>query len=281
MLGLRFCCAFLLVAALSGCVSRTFVGSAITSSVVGASSQQIQRWEAVMDGAVSVGPVPQIPELTNRIISEKIQWEVGAADVDYRTFRQSAAGSMLSVGVDCLIRADGFLYACAPSEQGPAFGTKEHADFFGAVIRSTHLAVRLKAQPLDADGRPSAGQIVRVIFERPPGVAFDATRIVVPRIVGTPTAESMAASYPRQAEMAGVNADSTVICIMSANGVPEACSVMFQTLWGGDLIMFDPSSDLGFSAATLSLYARLRGSPLLVDGQPERTVVMGRVSWRL
>ncbi len=277
----RVFCAVLLTAALSGCVSRTYVGSAITSVELGASSPRVQRWESVVDGAVSQAALPQLPEYSRRVLSQRIIWDIAPEDIDYRTLRRGRDGSQeVRVDVDCAIREDGLLHACVPTQLPPNFGTPEHVQFFVVVLDSTNLAIRLKASPLDLDGQSSIGQIVRVSSARPTGVVFDQTRVISPRLTGTPTAESMAAGYPLQAEMAGVSADTTVICIMSAVGVPEACSVMFQRLWGGDLIMFDPSSDMGFSAATLGLYARLQGSPLMVDGLPERSLVMGTVRWR-
>lgn len=91
----------------------------------------------------------------------------------------------------------------------------------------------------------------------PPPSPADAAQIAQPVWVAKPSAEDLAALYPRAAVDAGVEGRATMRCTVTAVGLLTGCEVVVQ----------DPP-EAGFGQAALAMAGKFQMAPKTRDGQP-------------
>jgi TonB family protein len=170
--------------------------------------------------------------------------------------------------LNCTAAADGTLVGCkVASEDPPNWG-------FGEAALA--LAPAIKLAP-GADGRPVQQPISFVLAtdEAPadpdlkiPGFAIPESQI---RWVAKPAVQDFIVSYPTDAVRQGIDGFVALACRVTPDGRLNPCAVTDEQ-----------PANAGFDKAALTLVAKFRMSPKLLDGRPVTNgVVRQGLSWSL
>lgn len=205
---------------------------------------------------------------------EAPEWRVGSADVDPRILtgvvpRRDWDQLRGEISMTCQVLDHGWLGFCLmDTPENRAADAASRAD-----LRSLAwlVASNMRMAEVTADGVATKDHQVEFVVQfAPPPEGTRVPRMTPPHVVSAPEVSVLTALYPPEAQSASLAGDVSYQCISIAEEAPvETCALYNEA-----------PLHAGFAGAALKVLKLRVVRPMLIDGEPVRSIVTQSVRWR-